>query len=291
MNVPKRLGGAPRAAILLAAILPAFALTGGALASEADARAAVDRFFVVWNAADNAGLADVIHLPHVFLVGEAGARVAKTEGEIAVDFDAMSRREGWAKSTLESVDTTYVSPDKVHFELVFSRQNAQGETYTTLAALWIMTLRDERWGVQVRSILGPPDAMRDPTGTAAGQGAAQAFIAAWNTASNDALRSAMHFPFVTLFGDRLVVAEEAEGFSTDFEALRSGQGWARSSFDSFDVVRATTTKVHAAVDFSRYRADGTRYGGGRMLYVFTRRGEHWGMQLRTPIADRSAEDE
>ena len=46
-------------------------------------------------------------------------------------------------------------PVKVHFEVVFSRYHADGTKYATFQSLWIVTLKDNRWGVQARSSFAP----------------------------------------------------------------------------------------------------------------------------------------
>ena len=245
--------------------------------------AAVDRFFEAWNAADNVELRDALHLPHVFLVGEGAVRVARTWEEIAVDFEAMTQREGWAKSTMDEAVATYVSADRVHLELVFSRLDADGKIYRTVPALWIMTRIDGRWGVQARSILGGPVAAVDAEGEANATQAANAFFTAWNTADNEVLRTRMNFPFVSMFGGRAIVAETPDDFSTDFDRMKRGQGWHHSTLDAVRVLRATPSKAHVETTFSRHNAAGERYSTGRMLYIFTRQNDHWGMQFRTSL--------
>ena len=121
-----------------------------------------------------------------------------------------------------------------------------------------------------------------------GPGAPPLQQSGWNLAGQDLAAGRRHFETLciqchTLGGGRLVVEETPADFSTDFDRLRSSQGWARSSFDSFQVVRASPSRAHVEIEFSRYDDQGQRYGGGRMLYIFTRRGDGWAMQLRTPI--------
>ena len=268
---------------LIASILLTPRVAGAQSAEETAARAAVDRFFEAWNKADNLALRETIHLPHVFLVGAGSARVAETWDDIAVDFDELRRREGWAKSTLDETEATYVSEKRVHLELVFSRLDAAGEAYSTVGVLWIMTRRDGRWGVQVRSILGGPAGAIDSVGKEAAEQASKAFFTAWNTADNTVLRTAMSFPFATLFGDRVVVAQLPADFSTDFEAMKESQGWHHSTLESFRVLRATPTKAHCEMEYSRHRADGTTISSGRMFYIFTRQDDRWGLQFRAPI--------
>ena len=115
--------------------------------------------------------------------------------------------------------------------------------------------------------------------------ALRAFIDAWNTGDNVELRRTMNFPFVTLFGSRLVVAQEPDDFATDFDSMRQRNDWVRSSFDfgSLEIFAVSDTKVHCAIDFHRYDSAGSAYMSGRVLYVVTRIDGRWGLQLRTGI--------
>ncbi|MDX1383892.1 MAG: hypothetical protein R3190_09640, partial [Thermoanaerobaculia bacterium] len=167
----------PIAALLATAL--AGVVTAAETGPEAEARATVERYFEAWNAADNEALREVIHLPHAFLVGAGGARIAESWDEIAVDFGALRRTEGWSRSTFDSAEATHVAPGQVHLELVFSRLDAEGRAYRTVPALWILTRRDGRWGVQVRSILGGPAGGVDEGGRQAAEAAAAAFFAAF----------------------------------------------------------------------------------------------------------------
>ena len=112
------------------------------------------------------------------------------------------------------------------------------------------------------------------------------FLAAWNTADIEAVRRTLNYPHVTIGpAGQVFVAQGPADFHTDFAALREREGWHTSTFDSFEPVASSPTKVHCQVVFSRYRADGTTYGSGRVLYIVTNHDGHWGMQLRSGMPD------
>jgi hypothetical protein len=50
------------------------------------------------------------------------------------------------------------------------------------------------------------------------------------------------------------------------------------------VVQSFPDKVHVAVQFSRWRADGTRIGVYHALYVVTNQGGRFGIQCRSSTA-------
>lgn len=112
------------------------------------------------------------------------------------------------------------------------------------------------------------------------------YMAAWNAADIDGVRATLNYPHVMLGpAGQVVVAGTPSEIHTDFVALREREGWHSSTLDSFEAVDGMPTKVHCKVRFSRYRADGTKYGSGRMLYIVTNQDGHWGIQLRSGMPD------
>lgn len=116
--------------------------------------------------------------------------------------------------------------------------------------------------------------------------ALDAFFVAWNTGDIEAVRSELNYPHVT-FGPsgQLIVAQTRDDFRTDFERMRQVEGWHRSTIDSLTVTKSSPAKVHCEVTFSRYKADGSVYGQGSVMYIVTDHGGHWGMQFRSGMPD------
>jgi hypothetical protein len=128
--------------------------SGGA-ARESAARAPIDAFFTAFNARDNDALKKTLHYPHVRINEAGGVNVWKDASEAATNFDGLTRAEGWARSTLDSVVMRQNDAVKVHFDVVFSRYKADGSKYATYQSLWIVTMKDGQWGVQARSSFAP----------------------------------------------------------------------------------------------------------------------------------------
>jgi hypothetical protein len=122
---------------------------------EKEARAPIDAFFAAFNARDNEALKRTLNYPHVRINESGSVNVWRDASEAGTNFEGLARSEGWAKSTLDSVTMRQNDPVKVHFEVVFSRYHADGSKYATYQSLWIVTLKDGRWGVQARSSFAP----------------------------------------------------------------------------------------------------------------------------------------
>ncbi len=119
------------------------------------ARAALDEYIRAWNDEDNDAIAAVTNFPRISIGLNGQIVVRDNPEEIVVDFDLLRAAEGWDHTTLDLVDATQVSADKVHFRVVTSRRQADGSPYRTLPALYIITNQDGHWGLQVQSVLPP----------------------------------------------------------------------------------------------------------------------------------------
>jgi hypothetical protein len=67
-------------------------------------------------------------------------------------------------------------------------------------------------------------------------------------------------------------------------ALIAGEGWHHSGWDSLEVVQSSADKVHIAVSFTRYRADGEKYASYPSLYIVERGESGWGVRARSSFA-------
>ena len=117
------------------------------------AQAALEEYFRAWNAEDNEALAAISNFPRLSL-GRNGQVVIREEpADIEIDFALLRQAEGWDHSTLDLVEAVQVSSDTVHFKIVFSRRHADGTTYRTVPALFVMTNKAGHWGLQLQSVL------------------------------------------------------------------------------------------------------------------------------------------
>lgn len=63
--------------------------------------------------------------------------------------------EGWSHSSLDSVEVVHESDVKVHFKIEFSRYKDDGSKYAVHESLWVVTRRDDKWGIFARSSYAP----------------------------------------------------------------------------------------------------------------------------------------
>ena len=159
LNDVRRVGRVPVAASIGCLAVALVVWVGGTVRAqeadrqhEADARAALDEYFRAWNAADNDAVAAISNFPRLSLGQNGQVVVRETPEEIATDFDLL-RQSGWDHSTLDLAEAVHVSPDKVHFRIVFSRFSPDGTPYTTAPGLYVITNQNGHWGLQLQSVL------------------------------------------------------------------------------------------------------------------------------------------
>ena len=141
-RAPGQLSPEPDGAVLIDARQAAIAL--------------VDEFFVAFNAADNAALLKVSHVPQIML--SAGQFILAEDIAspiVTMNFERMRERENWHSSELGYFEVVNVSENQVIVELRFERFNPNAEHYLTGPAVWVLNRREGRWGVEFRSLMPP----------------------------------------------------------------------------------------------------------------------------------------
>ncbi len=115
------------------------------------ARQALDAYFAAWNAADVEGMRTTFNYPFITLGPAGQAVIAAGPADFTADFARLREREGWHRSTLDSVEVIAASETKVHCLAGFSRYRPDDTRYATGTVLYVMTRQDGHWGMQFRS--------------------------------------------------------------------------------------------------------------------------------------------
>jgi len=83
-----------------------------------------------------------------------------------------------------------------------------------------------------------------------------------------------------------VVVPDKQSFvaQTDMMNFARVNNWARSEWDSIEVVQADPEKVHFKVQFSRFNPAGQRYASFDSLYIVQKVDDVWGIRARSSFA-------
>jgi hypothetical protein len=124
--------------------------------AEAGALAAVNAFMERWNARDLEGWRRTLHYPHV-RIASGQVTIARQPAEYAagLDFARFAAQTGWERSTLDGADVVQSFGDTVHVAVRFTRWRADGSEIDRYWALYVVTRREGRWGIQCRSSSAP----------------------------------------------------------------------------------------------------------------------------------------
>ena len=112
------------------------------------------------------------------------------------------------------------------------------------------------------------------------------YVATVNARDAEGNRATMTAPHVRIggAGDVLTLPDdEALGRLTSFGSLEA-TGWERTALDWAEVIQADEDKAHVALQFSRYRDDGSHIVTFESLYVLVRRNGQWRIQGRSSFA-------
>ena len=113
-----------------------------------------------------------------------------------------------------------------------------------------------------------------------------AFMAAFNARDAGAWADTLLYPHVRFASGKVTTYPDRAAFiaANHIDALIKGEGWDHSGWDSLTVVQSSADKVHIAVSFTRYHADGTKYASYPSLYIVERSEGRWGVRARSSFA-------
>ena len=115
----------------------------------------VNAYMRAFNARDAAGPDAALHFPHLRLAG-GRARILESPGAMPENFfTEFSAATGWAGSRWDYRRAIQSGPDKVHFAVQFTRYRADASVIGHYPSLWVVTRREERWGIEARSSFAP----------------------------------------------------------------------------------------------------------------------------------------
>ena len=257
-------------------------------AAETAGRQALETFITQWNTADDANLRQAMHFPFVTVPGGGALFIDNEPGDFSAGFEQMRATQGWSRSSFDFGAYTVVksSADKVHAEIGFSRYGADGTAYMQSRVFYIVTKRDDRWAVQLRtSAASPADLGPDERAdiVAAARQAVLDFFTAFNAGDAEGTVQSLNHPhlFMTPAGGVAVAETAGDGPRPNFEQMRQGENWHMSTIDDLEASIVTRDKVHVELTFTRWHPDGTRYWTVPALWIVTRAGDHWGIQVRS----------
>ena len=66
-----------------------------------------------------------------------------------------------------------------------------------------------------------------------------------------------------------------------FENMRTGEGWMKSTIDYVEVINEAPETVQLLIEFARRNIDGNAYGVARGIWIVTNKNHQWRLQMRS----------
>ena len=108
-------------------------------------------------------------------------------------------------------------------------------------------------------------------------------IDALNELDENSLAQTLHFPHYRLVGSKLDVWPEKKNYLADFHK-RAGAKWAQSKWESIDVQKSGSDKVHLIVQVVRLDDNDKVIAKFKSLWVITLKEQKWAAQFRSSFA-------
>ena len=128
-----------------------------------------------------------------------------------------------------------------------------------------------------------------PEAEAAALQALEEYNRAFNAEDEEAWAATFNYPHVRFSRrDTVKVSNTPEEFMDEFsfESFKIvNPGWDHSEWKSIEIVQSGPDRVHIALEFSRYDADGNVLKTIQTFHIMTLLDGHWGTQARSSYAD------
>lgn len=110
----------------------------------------MDRFSAAFEDEDIDGMDVCCHFPHYLL---SGSEVICWEeaGQLTEDFFSNLKKMGFKRTVVTKREPILVCENKVHFLYSYYREDLSGKVMSRHDNVWIVTFKDGKWGIQVRS--------------------------------------------------------------------------------------------------------------------------------------------
>ena len=109
-------------------------------------------------------------------------------------------------------------------------------------------------------------------------------LKALNSLQEDDLAQTLHFPHYRLVGTKLSCWQSPKTYLSDFRA-RAGKRWARTEWNSINVQKESSDKVHLLVEISRFNSKNELIKNFDSLWIITFKNGKWAAQFRSSFAD------
>ena len=118
---------------------------------------ALKNFINAFNTLEKDKIINNLHFPH-FTHSDGNQPIKYENGEIfwnnlKIQLDEMVDKENWSFSTLDSCEVINETENTLQCLVEFNRRYKNKESYGKAKGLWIATLINKKWALQIRSMI------------------------------------------------------------------------------------------------------------------------------------------
>lgn len=110
----------------------------------------LDRFGSAFEREDIVGMDSCCHFPH-YLVSGNEMICWENKGQLTEAFFDDLKEKGFKRTVVTKREPVLVCENKVHFYYCYYREDVCGNVMSRHENLWIVTYKDGKWGIQLRS--------------------------------------------------------------------------------------------------------------------------------------------
>lgn len=110
----------------------------------------LDKFGEFFESEDIQGLDSCLHFPH-YIISGSDVICWNEPGQLPGTFFSDLKASGFKKTVVTCRDVITVAENKVHFKYCYYRESIDGKIMSEHDNIWIVTYKDGKWGIQVRS--------------------------------------------------------------------------------------------------------------------------------------------
>lgn len=110
----------------------------------------LDRFGDYFEKEDIEGMDSCFHFPHYILSGNE-VICWDEGGKLTESFFVDLKKLGFKRTVVTCREVITIAENKVHFKYCYYRESIDGKIMSKHDNVWIVTFKDGKWGIQVRS--------------------------------------------------------------------------------------------------------------------------------------------
>ena len=110
----------------------------------------LDKFGKYFEKEDLEGMDSCLHFPHYIISGNE-VICWEESGNLPKTFFEDLKKNGFKRTIVTCREVITVSDNKVHFKYCYYRESLDGTIMSEHDNVWIVTFKNGKWGIQVRS--------------------------------------------------------------------------------------------------------------------------------------------